>query len=209
MPLSFVLIGCAALLTGVVWLVARPAILASYHYNQLVIAATHLFVLGWICSVVMGAMYQLVPVALETKLHSETLAWWQMLFHVAGFIGMVWMFYTWNMKQVGHFGSVLALGVGLFVYNLIRTLRRVPRWNVTASAVTAALLWISLTVTAGLLLALGKCAYDADGLPIATTSHGFVGWLLQLGRFMSRFDAISAMHAHAHLGGVGLFTMLI
>lgn len=209
LPLTFVLVGLAALTAGVTWLMVRPAILAGYHYNQYVIAATHLFVLGWICSVVMGAMYQLVPVALETKLYSEKLARWQMGFHVIGFTGMVWMFYSWNMKQAGHFGSVLAIGVGLFVYNIARTLKRVPKWNVTATAVTAALFWISLTVTAGLLIALGKSAYDADGLPIATTSHGFVGGLLSLGKVTSHFDAMSAMHAHAHLGGVGLFTMLI
>jgi hypothetical protein len=208
LPLAFVLVGLAALLTGITWLMVRPSILAGYHYSQYVIAATHLFVLGWICSVVMGAMYQLVPVALETKLYSEKLTRWQIAFHVVGFVGMVWMFYTWNMKQVGHFGSVLAIGVGLFVFNIAQTLRRVPKWNVTATAVTAALCWFSLTITAGLLIALGKCAYDADGLPI-TTSHGIVGGLLGVGRFMSHFDALSAMHAHAHLGGVGLFTMLI
>ena len=33
--------------------------------------------------------------------------------------------------------------------------------------------------------------------------------LRSLAGFMSRFDAIGAMHAHAHLGGVGFFTMLI
>ncbi len=150
LPLMFALIGLSALILGVVWLVARPASLAQYHYNQFVIAATHLFVLGWICSVVMGAMYQLVPIALETKLYSETLARWQLGFHVVGSIGMVWMFDVWNMKQLGHFGCVFAVGLGLFVYNIARTLRRVPKWNVTATAVTVALFWISLAVTAGI-----------------------------------------------------------
>ena len=96
--------GLLALFTGVALLVLRPEMLATYHYNQYVIAATHLFVLGWICTIVMGAMYQLVPVALETKLYSEKLAAWQFVFHLVGFTGMVWMFWTWNMKQVGHFG---------------------------------------------------------------------------------------------------------
>ena len=41
------------------------------------------------------------------------------------------------MKQVGHFGSVLAIGVGLFVYNLARTLARIPRWNVVAAGIAA------------------------------------------------------------------------
>ena len=135
---------------------APTRLLAGYHYNQYVIAATHLFVLGWICSVVMGAMYQLVPVALETKLYSERLARWQFVFHVVGFVGMVWMFRVWNMEQVGHFGSVLAVGVGLFVYNMARTLWRVPKWNVTATAVSAALAWISLAIIPGLSIAAAK-----------------------------------------------------
>lgn len=210
LPLTFVLTGLLALATGVVWLVARPAILAQYHYNQFVIAATHLFVLGWICSVVMGAMYQLVPVALETKLYSQRLAFCQFAFHLLGFVGMVWMFRAWNMKQVGHFGCVLAFGVGLFVYNIARTLRRVPKWNITATAVTAALFWISLTVTAGIFIAAGKCSYESTaGLSAAGGVRTLVSGLRSIAGFMSHFDAISAMHAHAHLGAVGCFTMLI
>jgi cbb3-type cytochrome oxidase subunit 1 len=208
--LAFVLTGLLALCIGMVWLAAQPALLATYHYNQSVIAVTHLFVLGWIGSTVMGAMYQLVPVALETKLYSEQLGRWQFVFHVVGFVGMVWMFRVWNLKQVGHFGSVLAVGVGLFVYNLVRTLRLAPKWNVTATAVASALTWFSLTILAGLLLATAKCTYEsaADWSP-ANPVGGLLRGLRAAAGFMTRFDAISAMHAHAHLGAVGCFTMLL
>jgi len=210
LPLAFMLTGLLALLVGTTWLVVRPSILAEYHYSQYVIAVTHLFVLGWICTIVMGAMYQLVPVALETKLYSERLAFWQWAFHVVGCIGMVWMFWHWNMKQVGHFGSLLVVGVGLFVYNIARTLLRAPKWNVTATAITAALFWLSSTVTAGLCLAIAKCNYDStDGLATAEGVRPLVGGLRSIAQFMSHFDAISAMHAHAHLGGIGVFTLLI
>ncbi len=208
LPLTFTLTGLLALCAGMVWLVLQPSILAGYHYNQYVIAATHLFVLGWICSVAMGAMYQLVPVALETKLYSERLARWQFVFHVVGFVGMVWMFRVWNMKQVGHFGCVLGVGIGLFVYNMARTLWRVPRWNVTATAVSAALAWICLAILSGLSVAAAKCAYDST-----SSATGAVGVLLcglrSIAGFLAHFDPISTMHAHAHLGGVGFFTMLI
>jgi len=186
LPLRFILTGLMALLAGSLWLVARPIVLAGYHYGPEVLAATHLFVLGWICSVIMGAMYQLVPVALETRLHSERLARWHFGLHLVGFAGMVAMFLAWDMKQIGHFGSVLAGGVGLFVYNLGRTLARIPRWNVVAYGIASALSWLAATVLAGLFLASAKC------------------W-----PHITFFQPIAAMHAHAHLGGLGFFMIMI
>jgi len=210
LPLRFMLTGLVALFFATGWIIAKPSILASYHYNQYVIAATHLVVLGFICTVVMGAMYQLVPVALETKLYSERLAKWQFVMHVIGFVGMVAMFNVWNMKQVGHFGSALALGVGLFVYNMARTLLRVAKWNVVATAITAALVWFSLTICVGLSIAAAKCAYEAtEGLAATEGVKQVVGGLRIVAGIVSRFDAIGAMHAHAHLGVVGFFVMLI
>jgi hypothetical protein len=167
-------------------------------------------VLGWMCTIVMGAMYQLVPVALETKLYSEKLAAVQFVFHLVGFTGMVWMFWTWNMQQVGHFGSVLTVGVGLFVYNISRTLLRVPRWNVIATGVACALGWLSLAVCAGLTIAIGKCTYEAASTLAPGNPFGaFLQGLKSVARFTARFDQIGALHAHAHLGAVGVFIMLI
>lgn len=185
LPLRFVLTGMLALFTGVIGLVARPDILATYHYNQYVIALTHLFTLGWITSVIMGAMYQLVPVALETRLYSERLARWQFGLHVVGLVGMVSMFWVCNPQQVGHFGSIMGLGILLFVYNLGRTLRQGPRRNVIATAIAAGLFWLLLTMVAGLYLAAAKC------------------WAF------SPFAPLAQMHAHAHLGVVGFFVMMI
>jgi len=210
LPLRFVIAGLLALFSGIGALIMRPDVLSTYHYNQHVIAVTHLFALGWMCSVVMGAMYQLVPVALETRLYSEPLAKWQFAFHLIGFAGMVWMFWVWNMKQVGHFGSVMGVGVALFVYNLVRTLARVPKWNVTATAIAAALGWIAFTMVVGLAIAASKCAYDSEtGLPTAAGVSLVVDGLRVVARFMARFDQISTMHAHAHLSGVGFFILLI
>jgi hypothetical protein len=210
LPLRFLLTGILALFAAVGWLVARPDILATYHYNQYVIALTHLVVLGWICTVVMGAMYQLVPVALETKLHSERMAKWQFVLHTIGVAGMVWMFWIWNLKQVGHFGSVLAFGVALFVYNLVRTLLSVPRWTIVATAVTTALGWFSLTILVGLSIATAKCTYEsAEQLSPTSLLGVMIHGLRSVAGFMARFDQISAMHAHAHLGGVGFFIMMI
>lgn len=194
LPLLFTITALLALFLGAGWIVARPEILALYHYSPGAIAVTHLFVLGWLCSIVMGAMYQLVPVALETKLFSERLALIQFAFHLAGCVGMVWAFLVWNLKSVAIFGAVLAVGVVIFIYNIARTLLRVPKWNVVATSVASAIGWVLLAVAAGLVIAVAK-SYS-ESLPA-------------LAGLVFRFDPIGAMHAHAHLGAIGFFLILI
>jgi cbb3-type cytochrome oxidase subunit 1 len=188
LPLAFMITGLLALFTAAGWLIAQPQILATYHYNTNAIAITHLFVLGWLCTIVMGSMYQLVPVALEAKLFSERLAKVQFAFHVAGFVGMVLAFHVWNMKWVGWFGSLFATGICLFIYNIVRTLLRIPKWNTVAASIASSIGWILFGITAGLFITAGK------------TGHG--------SQIFSS-NPIGAMHAHAHLGVLGFFTMLI
>ena len=185
LPLCFVLVGVLSLLASAGFLLAQPDLLAMYHYTPHLIAITHLFVLGFICSIVMGAMYQLVPVTLETQLFSERLVKWQFAAHVIGFVGMVFAFWTFNMALVGAFGSLLTLGVGLFVFNLARTLAKVKGWNPIKFGIASALFWLASTVSAGLFLTASKC------------------WSF------SSFQPLAAMHAHAHLGVVGVFVMMI
>ncbi|HVV01195.1 MAG TPA: hypothetical protein VHH88_07510 [Verrucomicrobiae bacterium] len=182
------MLGLLALFAASGWIVARPEILTLYHYNPLTIAATHLFVLGWLCSVVMGAMYQLVPVALETRLHSVRLAKVHFALHAIAVPGMVLAFRAWRPGWVAVFGAVFAAGAGLFIYNIARALAKIPKWNAVAAAVVSALAWISLAMSAGLLLAVARSGQ---------------------GNFMNHFQPLSAVHAHAHLGVLGFFITLM
>lgn len=186
LPLRFIIAGIAALAIAGAWLAAEPALVTQYHYGPHVVAFAHLALLGFAASVVMGVLYQLTPVALEAKLHSERLARWQWWLHVVGVTGMVVMFLRWDMKQVGHFGSVFGLGVGFFVYNMVRTLARVPRWTPVVFGIASAVGWLFITMLVGLFLACTKC------------------W-----PWITPFAPLPQMHAHAHLGGLGIFIMLI
>jgi hypothetical protein len=89
------------------------------------------------------------------------------------------------MVMVGAFGSLLTLGVGLFVFNLARTLAKVKGWNPIKFGIASVLFWLASTVSAGLFLTASKC------------------WSF------SSFQPLAAMHAHAHLGVVGVFVMMI
>ena len=185
LPLRFIVTGIFALAIAGGWLVAQPALVTQYHYGPDAVAFTHLVLLGFAASVVMGVLYQLTPVALEAKLHSERLACWHWWLHVAGVAGMVWMFHRWDMKQLGHFGSVFGLGVVLFVYNMARTLARVPRWTPVVFGIASAVGWLFVTMIVGLFLACVKC------------------W-----PWLSPLAPLPQMHAHAHLGVLGIFVML-
>ncbi len=186
LPLRFIVLGLVSFVIATVWLAFRPDLLVAYHYGPHVIALTHLVVLGFICSVVMGAMYQLTPVALETRLHSERLARIHFWCHLIGVPGMVAMFWIWNMKQVGHFGTFFGVGVGLFAWNIARTLRRAPRWNAVAYGIASSTAWLVVTMLAGLFLASAKCWPQINPL-----------------------DPLGGLHAHAHLGVLGCFAILI
>ncbi len=209
-PLSFILFGLACLAGAVGFLIARPTILSTYHYNQYVVAAAHLALLGWIASVVFGALYQLVPVALETKLYSERLAFAHLALQVVAVPGMVWSFWHWNLKHVGHWGSAFALGVGLLFFNVALTILRSRKWNPISVGIGSAISWLMLTVIAGLALAAAKCSYESierlsGGNPLAITLRG----LEAVSAVVARFDQMSLMHSHAHLGVLGCFVLLI
>lgn len=190
-------------------LALRPGLLAAYHYNQEIIAITHLLVLGFLLSVISGALYQLVPVVLETRLHSERLARLHYGVHLISVAGMVVMFWRWDMKQVGHFGSGLAFGVGLLAWNLGRTLVQARRWNPVSFGVTSAIVWLVAVIGAGLALAAAKSTYELTGRTdvqpmLAVTLAG----LEAVQTFLARFEPLAVMHAHAHLGLLGVFVLL-
>ncbi len=208
-PLRFMMLGVVSLLGTVALLVAHPDVLSSYHYNQRVVAITHLFILGFGLSVVSGAMYQLVPVALETRLHSERLARWHFPLHHISVAGMVWMFWTWNMKEVGHFGTGLALGVGLFVWNLVQTLRRVRGWTVVSFGIASTLFWLVAAILAGLAVAAAKSTYELVGrMDIPALLALPLAGLKATADFLAQFEPLGVMHAHAHLGVLGVFVLL-
>jgi hypothetical protein len=186
LPLRFIIAGLLALGIAGAWLVVNPSLITEYHYGPQPVAFTHLVLLGFGLSVVMGVLYQLGPVALDVKLYSERLARFQSWLHLIGVPGMVCMFLKWDFKQIGHFGSVFGIGVILFVYNMARTLARIPRWTPIAFGIATGIGWMLVTMSAGLFIACAKC------------------W-----PSLSSFAPLPQMHAHAHLGLLGIFITLI
>jgi hypothetical protein len=184
-PLRFIAMSLLALAVAAGWLVSEPTLVTNYHYSPHAVAFAHLFLLGFAASAAMGIIYQLAPVAFEVPLHSQRLARLHFWCHFIGVIGMVWMFRKWDPKQVGHFGSVFGAGVILFVFNIARTFRHMPVGSLIARGITSAVGWLFVTMLVGLFLACAKC------------------W-----PWITPFEPLAQMHAHAHLGVLGVFIVL-
>jgi hypothetical protein len=185
LPLAFMGLALAWLVAAATMLVVRPGLLALPHLHPQVVALTHAWVLGFFVTVACGAVYQLAPVALGTTLTSERYGWWHFALHAVGVPGMVYSFWTWDLRLLGHFGFAVALGVLLFSVNTWRTVKRSDRSGTVAWSLSLAAGWILLTVLIGLLLA-------------ANRFWSFIP-----------LDPLFLLRAHAHLGLVGFFVTLL
>lgn len=186
LPLRYFIFGLLCFLSfgvGLVWV--APQVLGQHHYNHEAIALTHLLVLGWITTIIMGAAIQLVPVALGVSLYSERLARATFIFHVIGVAGMVTSFWFWNFRWVLWFGSSVSIGLGIFTYNIFRTLKPVKKRDIMAVHLRTALFYLALTFLAGQYLMHDK--------------------LIEF----SPFGVLAAIHAHAHLAVLGWFMMIL
>jgi hypothetical protein len=120
------------------------------------LALVHVLTLGWITTTILGAAFQLVPVALQVGLHSERLANALLPVYLVGVVTLIialWQFQvTWMIV-----GATLLLIVALgYLYLMVRTLARVQRWDVIAWHVAASVGLAALIPVLGLLLALNN-----------------------------------------------------
>lgn len=185
LPLAFMGLALTWLVAATVLLVAEPGALALPHTHPHVVAMAHAWVLGFFVTVACGAVYQLAPVALGTTLASERQGWWHFGLHAAGLPGMVYSFWRWDLPLLGHFGTLVAVGIVLFSANTWRTVWRSGRRHVVAWSLVVAAGWLLLTVLLGLVLAANR-----------------VWWFIPI-------DPVQLLRAHAHLGLVGFFVTLL
>jgi cytochrome c oxidase cbb3-type subunit 1 len=89
----------------------------------------HLNLVGFVMFLIFGVAYHILPRFRGRPLHSEPLAWWQFWLANIGLVGLL-VFMSASAYVSGPlvmytqavFGTVLALSMCLFVYNMLRTL---------------------------------------------------------------------------------------
>lgn len=157
----------------------------GHHFQPKLLALTHVAALGWVSMIIFGAMYQLIPVVLEVKLYSERIAQVQFWLYVVGIVGLVYGFWFFRVGyHLAASASLLTIAIFLFVVNVVATMARVTRWNITGLFLLTSLVYLAATAAAGLLLSINL------GFPFISRIHldylkihahlGFVGWVVMV-----------------------------
>ncbi|GAB1441566.1 hypothetical protein MASR2M39_04000 [Ignavibacteriales bacterium] len=211
----YFLTAIVSLIAAVVMMIVDYKGLRGHHFSPVVLAVTHITILGWIALTIFGAVFQLISIILKVKLHSEKLAYTQYFFHMVGMILLVTSFYLFNfgtMMVVG--GSMLLFAVILFLINLGITLSKGEKRNLTGIFLVASNIYLFLTVLLGLLLAinLGFPFISGDHLALLTVhAHlGVAGWIGMViaGVSMKLIPMFTLSHGYSVKPAWGVFILL-
>ena len=186
LPLRYMVAGLVfAVLAFGFALAYAPAFLDGVFLTPHLLVLTHLTALGWLTMIAMGALYQFVPVVLDVPIFSERLGKLQFYLYLAGVLGLTYEMGSGQLQTVAWPAALLVLAIGVFLYNMGRTLRRVERWSLTGWYILAALTSLGLVVLAGFALALNLIL-----------------------RFLP-LSQLAFVEAHAHLAALGWLGMLV
>lgn len=179
LPLVFFATGLFGLLGEILDLLwHRPELLAFNIGTPGILAATHFMTLGFITMVMMGALYQLIPVVMNTKVASVPLGFWHFGLYALGtglVIGSMLLFKPMGM-MVG--GSFIIVAVTIFLINLSATLKSAKSWTISSYFVLAALVYLACTVIMGWLLAFNfvRPIFPSDRELYIHVALGLAGW---------------------------------
>jgi len=176
---------------GIIWLSVTvllslfPEAFIGHYFNPMLLAITHLLVLGWISMVIFGALYQLIPVIMEAKLYSEKFAVLSFILLATGAVLLAVSFWNFWLDTTIYIASCfILLAVSFFAVNVFVTSRLATKRSIQKAFIQASVIWLLCTVIAGIVLVINL------NHPFLSTPHlellklhshaGIVGWFIQL-----------------------------
>ena len=160
----------------------------THYMSPKLLSITHIMVLGWITMIIMGALYQLVPVVMEVRLHSEKIALITFIVFGLGvtFMSIAFWSFTFSRSILLEIGGVLVLiAMILFAFNILKSALKTQRKDIENTFVITSVFWLLITVIAGIIITF-NFAFN-----FIHESH------------------IQLLKMHAHIGVVGWFLLLV
>ncbi|GAO42692.1 hypothetical protein [Flavihumibacter petaseus] len=175
-----------ALLAATILLACSTGAMTGHYFQPHVLAITHAMALGWGTMIILGASHQLIPVLIEGRLYSNTLAMLCFVLAAMGIPLLVYGFYVFDLGWPAKAGGILInVAVSLYVVNVVLSVQKSGKESIQAVFVLTAACWLLLTTGVGLLLL-----------------YNFTD------PFLSR-DSLAFLSLHMHLGVIGWFLLLV
>ena len=181
----FYIYAALALLAGTIMLFVATNAFHGHYFHPQILAITHIMALGWGTMMILGASHQLVPVLIESELHSIPLAYVSFFLAAAGIPMLVYGFYQFRFDWITISGGVLInLALVSFLVNIAMSISKAKKENVHAIFIFTATSWLLITTILGLLLVINFThpIFNQDSLQyLSLHAHmGIAGWFLLL-----------------------------
>ncbi|MCC6387508.1 MAG: hypothetical protein IT302_09010 [Dehalococcoidia bacterium] len=144
------------------------------------VAITHALVLGWVTTLMMGALYQLGAAVIGGRLLSEPLARAQLVLHVCAVALFTWAVEGWRTDVMPIAGSLVILSFALFAANLAHALLTSANASLPRLGAGLGISWLAVTGGIGLTyaLAVSQAWFPITLGRLAAHAHaGLAGWL--------------------------------
>ena len=186
LPLRFFITAIAALLIAMGLMVMFPGPFTLPYFRLLVpLSLAHIMALGFITMTIMGAIYQIVPVALQVPIFSEGLGKIHYWLYTPGVVIFATGLALYKIPLIHTGATIILVASYIFLINLGLTLKWQNLKSLTGSHVALALFYLFVTLTYGFILALNL-------------KGGFLG-----------AATMGSLKAHAHLAMLGWVTLII
>ncbi|WP_286228969.1 hypothetical protein [Neobacillus mesonae] len=184
LPFSFIIFSLLALTGSQLVLLFNGQMMTGGGFRVPAIwSAAHLLILGCALMAAMGSMYQLVPVAFLTKIWNETFGFIQFFITGAGIILFAAALY-WAPRDAMIPGIMTLLGILMFLFQMVMTLKTQAKPNILTAFVGTALICLFLTISLGITLIYclktGTGAYYYQAIFKSHLLMGLTGWFTLL-----------------------------
>jgi hypothetical protein len=185
-PLVFIGCGLGFLSVAALRLLLTPSLVTQPYFAPAAVGWAHLWLPGFLLTVSIGAVYQLMPVLMGNALEFGRLTpWVHCILHTAGVGVLAWSLSVGKYLWAAVAGTGVVVGSALFFAIVVVTFRHARRRDPAAWSLPLAAAWLLATTAFGLTLALNR---QFSFLPLS---------------------AMDLLKTHAHLGLVGFFLTLL
>ena len=179
--------GAVAFLVVSIMMYFSAANLTNMYIGPNILGLAHMAVLGWVTMIIFGALYQLIPVVMEVKLHSENMSYFSFASLGIGNIVLVsgfWQTYT-SPTLFSLIGGILVfLAIIVFAINVIKTALKSPVKSTENNFIIASVFWLLTTVFIGLFVLFNNAHNFVSISPLdilkAHAASGLIGWFMML-----------------------------